>query len=55
MKKINDYEDKIGKLKPGYFSYFTSQATLDEMDKLEKEKISNYFTKKKDLFTNAKI
>jgi hypothetical protein len=38
MKQINDYEDKIGKLKPGYFSYFTSQATLDELKRLEDEK-----------------
>lgn len=38
LKKINDYDDKIAKIKPGYFSYFTSQATYDEIDKLEEDK-----------------
>lgn len=35
MKKINDYNDQIGKLKPGFFSYFTSQATIDGIKALE--------------------
>lgn len=35
MKKLNDYNDQIGKLKPGFFSYFTSQATIDEIKNLE--------------------
>jgi len=39
LKKINDYDEKIGKLKPGYFtSFFTRQATLDQMSSLEKDR-----------------
>jgi len=38
MKKINDYNDKIGKLKPGFFSYFTSQKTMDQMKALEADR-----------------
>lgn len=43
MKKINDYDDKIGKLKPGYLSFFTTQSTIDEINtlKADREKLMN--------------
>jgi len=35
LRKINEYNIQIGKLQPGFFSFYTSQATIDEIKALE--------------------
>ena len=38
MKKLKDYDENIGQLKPGYFSYFTSQDSINKLKNLEENR-----------------